>query len=157
MEITLIVVGKTTEDYLITGTKKYDQKINHYIKFNQEVIASIKKANNKDKQQLKIMEGTAILSKLKTSDVVILLDEKGKNLDSVGFSHLLQKQLNKGLKRLVFIIGGAYGFSEAVYKRANDKIALSPMTFSHQMVRLIFREQLYRGCAILKNEPYHHQ
>ena len=157
MEFKFLVIGKTIENYLKEGESYYDQKINHYVKFTQESLPNVKKSKDQNIKKLKISEGSNILSKIKPSDIVILLEEKGKQYDSIGFSIFLQKQLNKGVKRIVFIVGGAYGFCESVYNRANYLISLSPMTFSHQMARLIFKEQLYRGLSILKNEPYHHQ
>jgi 23S rRNA (pseudouridine1915-N3)-methyltransferase len=121
------------------------------------MIPDLKKAKNLSETEQKQKEGALILKKIQPSDTLILLDENGKTFDSVGFSGYLQKHMNSGLKRMVFVIGGPYGFSSEVYKKANGKIALSKMTFSHQMVRLFFIEQLYRGFTILKNEPYHHR
>ena len=156
MEIKLIVVGRTVEKYLLEGETIYTEKLKHYIKFSEGII-TVKKTKNKDKTALKINESNAILTQIKPADILVLLDAKGKNYTSVAFSDFLKKQMNGGVKRLVFVIGGAYGFSPQIYKRANYLVALSKMTFSHQMVRLIFKEQLYRGFSILKNEPYHHQ
>ncbi len=157
MQVRLIVVGKTNKKYLIEGEQEYEKRLKHYIRFEEVVIPELKKAKNLSELQIKQKEGALILSKTEKSDFIILLDENGKEFNSVGFSSFLQKQLNSGVKRLIFVVGGAYGFSDEVYKRANQKIGLSKMTFSHQMVRLIFKEQLYRGFTILKNEPYHHR
>ena len=122
-----------------------------------EIIPDLKKVKHLSEAQQKEKEGELILAKTQTSDILILLDENGKQMDSVSFSDYLQKHLNSGIKQLIFVIGGPYGFSDALYKRANGKLGLSKMTFSHQMVRLFFIEQLYRGFTILKNEPYHHR
>lgn len=157
MQVRLVVVGKTIKKYLIEGEEEYHKRLKHYVRFEEVVIPELKNAKNFSEPEIKEKEGELILSKVETSDFLVLLDEKGKEYDSVGFSDFLQKQLNSGVKRVTFVVGGAYGFSEAVYARCNQKIGLSKMTFSHQMVRLIFKEQLYRGFTILKNEPYHHQ
>jgi 23S rRNA (pseudouridine1915-N3)-methyltransferase len=157
MTIALITVGKTDNKELNTLITVYKNRLSHYVKFDFEVIPDLKKAKNLSETEQKQKEGALILKKIQPSDTLILLDENGKTFDSVGFSGYLQKHMNSGLKRLVFVIGGPYGFSSEVYKKANGKIALSKMTFSHQMVRLFFVEQLYRGFTILKNEPYHHR
>jgi 23S rRNA (pseudouridine1915-N3)-methyltransferase len=129
----------------------------HYVRFSFEIIPDLKNSKNLSKRLQKEEEGKLILSKISNSDRLILLDENGQEMNSVGFSDFLQKQMNSGLKRLVLVIGGPYGFSEDVYKKASSKLALSKMTFSHQMVRLFIIEQLYRSFTILKNEPYHHR
>ena len=129
----------------------------HYVRFSFEIIPDLKNSKNLSEKLQKEEEGKIILSKISNSDRLILLDENGQEMNSVGFSNFLQKQMNSGLKRLVLVIGGPYGFSEAVYKKASSKLALSKMTFSHQMVRLFIIEQLYRSFTILKNEPYHHR
>ena len=157
MKITLLAIGKTDNKNLQVLTETYQKRLKHYVSFSFEVIPDIKNAKKLSEAQQKQLEGEEILKKIEVSDVVILLDEKGKAFSSVGFSVFLQKKMNSGLKNLVFVIGGPYGFSENVYARANSKIALSLMTFSHQMVRLLFIEQVYRGFTILKNEPYHHK
>lgn len=157
MTITLIAIGKTDDKELNILIEAYKKRLSFYVKFNFEVIQDIKNVKNLSEKQQKEKEGALILKKLQTSDVLVLLDENGKQFGSVGFSEYLQKQMNSGLKNLVFVIGGPYGFSEEIYKRAQGKISLSKMTFSHQMVRLFFIEQLYRGFTILKNEPYHHR
>lgn len=157
MKITLYAIGKTDDTALVTLTQKYVDRLQHYTSFSFEVIPDIKKVKNLSEAQQKKAEGDVLLSKLAKSDIVILLDEKGKSYTSEGFSNFLQKKMNSGLKNLVFIIGGPYGFDDTIYQRANGKIALSAMTFSHQIVRLFFVEQLYRGFTILRNEPYHHR
>jgi len=156
MLVELIVVGKTNEPYLNTGIEEYVGRLKHYIPFKLNIIPDIKNAKSLSEDQLKVKEGQLILSSLDKSDVLVLLDENGKTFSSVDFSKYMQKHMLAGRKRLLFVIGGAYGFSDDVYQRANAKIALSKMTFSHQMVRLIFVEQLYRAMTILKGEPYHH-
>lgn len=157
MQIKLIVVGKTNKKYLIEGEQEYEKRLKHYVRFEEEVIPELKKVKNLSESEIKEKEGGLILSKLTNADYLVLLDENGKEYNSVGFSEFLQKQMNSGVRKVIFVVGGAYGFSDSVYKRANAKIALSQMTFSHQMVRLFFKEQLYRGFTILKNEPYHHR
>ncbi len=157
MNIKLLAIGKTDQKNLQSLIDDYAKRLSHYIKFDLEVIPDIKNVKNLSEQQQKEKEGELILSKIGPSDQLILLDENGKSLTSVEFSAELQKKMNSGIKTLVFVIGGPYGFSEAVYSQAQGKISLSKMTFSHQMVRLFFVEQLYRGFTILRNEPYHHQ
>jgi len=155
MKIKLIVVGKTDETYLTEGIKKYFERVKHYVSFDIEIIPDVKMGKKSNINIQKEKEGELILAKIKKSDFLILLDEKGKEFDSVGFSQFLQKRMNAGLD-LVFVIGGPFGFSKAVYQQAQSKIAISQMTFSHQMIRLLFIEQLYRGFSILKGEKYHH-
>ncbi len=157
MNIKLIAVGKTDNKNLQTLLDDYQKRLSFYIKFELEIIPDLKNAKNLSEQQQKEKEGELILSKLSPTDHLILLDENGKSFSSITFANELQKKMNAGIKTLVFVIGGPYGFSEAVYQKANGKISLSAMTFSHQMVRLFFIEQVYRGFTILKNEPYHHQ
>ena len=157
MEIKLIAIGKTDRTELDQLINSYQKRLIHYVRFSFEIIPDIKNSKNLSEKLQKEEEGKLILSKLSNSDRLILLDENGKEMNSVGFSEFLQKQMNSGLKRLVLVIGGPYGFSDAVYKKASGKLALSKMTFSHQMVRLFIIEQLYRSCTILKNEPYHHR
>jgi 23S rRNA (pseudouridine1915-N3)-methyltransferase len=157
MQIKLIAIGKTDNKSLIGLIEDYTKRLGHYIKFEFEIIPDIKNVKHLSETEQKEKEGELILSKTQTSDVLILLDENGKQFDSVQFSEYLQKHMNSGIKKLVFVIGGPYGFSNTLYQRANGKIGLSKMTFSHQMVRLFFIEQLYRGFTILKNEPYHHR
>ncbi len=155
MKIKLIQIGKTDNSQLKNLIEVYQSRIKQFVTFESIVIQDIKNAKNLSSNIRKQKEGELILSKLPTSDFVILLDEKGREFSSREFADFLQKRMNSGIKNLVFVIGGAYGFSEAVYKRANQKIALSKMTFSHQLIRLIFAEQLYRAYAIINNHPYH--
>jgi len=157
MNIKLIAIGKTDNKNLQTLMEEYQKRLSFYIKFELEVIPDLKNAKNLSEDQQKEKEGELILSKLTPTDYLILLDENGKSFSSMAFSAELQKKMNAGIKTLVYVIGGPYGFSEKVYQKANQKISLSAMTFSHQMVRLFFIEQVYRGFTILKNEPYHHQ
>jgi len=157
MQIKLLTIGKTDNKQLQQLIDEYTKRLGHYIKFNLEIIPDIKNSKNLSEAQQKQKEGDLILSKVKPSDVLILLDENGKQLDSIGFSNYLQKHMNSGIKQLIFVIGGPYGFSNEVYQKAQGKLSLSKMTFSHQMVRLFFIEQLYRGFTILRNEPYHHR
>lgn len=156
MTIKLLAIGKTDNKELVSLIEDYKKRLGFYIKFTLEIIPDIKKVKNLSQAQQKEKEGELILNKINTADVLILLDEKGKELNSISFSNYLQKHMNSGIKQLVFVIGGPYGFSQEVYKKANGKISLSKMTFSHQMIRLFFVEQLYRGFTILRNEPYHH-
>jgi 23S rRNA (pseudouridine1915-N3)-methyltransferase len=157
MNIKLIAIGKTDNKSLISLVEDYTKRLGFYIKFDLEIIPDLKNVKHLSEAQQKEKEGELILSKTQNSDVLILLDENGKQMDSVGFSSYLQKHMNSGIKTLIFVIGGPYGFSDTLYARANGKIGLSKMTFSHQMVRLFFIEQLYRGFTILRNEPYHHR
>ena len=156
MKIKLLAIGKTDSKDLQPVIEEYSKRLSFYVSFNFEIIPDIKNAKNLSKKQQKIAEGNELLKRIEKSDTIIILDEKGKTFSSVEFSVFLQKKMNSGLKNLIFIIGGPYGFSEEIYQRANAKISLSTMTFSHQMVRLFFIEQLYRGFTILRNEPYHH-
>jgi 23S rRNA (pseudouridine1915-N3)-methyltransferase len=156
MKITLILNGKTEDDYILKGFAVYEQRLKHYLSFECIVIPALKNTKALSIEQQKQKEGELILKNIQNSDRLILLDENGKEYNSVGFSEFVQQQMNSGIKNVVFVVGGPYGFSDEVHKRANGKIALSKMTFSHQMVRLFFIEQLYRAMTILKNEPYHH-
>lgn len=157
MKITLIAIGKTEDKYLIEGIDKYLNRLKHYINFNMVIIPDVKNTKNLTEAQQKTKEAELLLKQLNNSDVVVLLDEKGKKFTSVQFSVYINKQMVGSVQNLVFIIGGPYGFDESIYKRSNSSISLSDMTFSHQMVRLFFVEQLYRAFTILKNEPYHHE
>ncbi|MDA9907256.1 23S rRNA (pseudouridine(1915)-N(3))-methyltransferase RlmH [Flavobacteriaceae bacterium] len=156
MKIKLLTIGKTDSRPLQQLIDEYCKRLGFYIHFNMDIIPDIKNTKNLTTKQQKIAEGKELLKKIEKSDAVILLDENGKLYNSIQFSAFLQKKMNSGLKKIVFVIGGPYGFSEDVYNRSNEKISLSPMTFSHQMVRLFFTEQLYRSFTILRNEPYHH-
>lgn len=157
MKITLLVVGKTEDKYLIEGIDKYLKRLKHYIGFNLLVIPDVKNTKNLTEAQQKTKEAELILKQISNLDTVILLDEKGKKYTSILFSNYLNKQMIGSVQHLIFIIGGPYGFDESVYQRANGSMSLSDMTFSHQMVRLFFVEQLYRAFSILKGEPYHHE
>ncbi len=157
MNIKLITIGKTDHVQLQQLIAEYQKRLSFYIKFDFEIIPDIKNVKSLSEMQQKEKEGELILSKVGPSDHLLLLDENGKSFSSVSFSTELQKKMNSGIKTLVFVIGGPYGFSAAVYEKAQGRISLSSMTFSHQMVRLFFIEQLYRAFTILRNEPYHHQ
>lgn len=157
MKIKLLAIGKTDDKNLNSLIETYQGRLKHYIKFDLEIIPDIKNVKNLSEKQQKEKEGDLILGKLQSTDQLILLDEKGKDFRSIEFSQYLQKKMNSGIKQLVFVIGGPYGFSEAVYKKSMGKVSFSKMTFSHQMIRLFVVEQLYRGFTILKNEPYHHE
>ncbi|MCH7413000.1 23S rRNA (pseudouridine(1915)-N(3))-methyltransferase RlmH [Belliella sp. R4-6] len=156
MQIKLIAVGKTDSKEIQSLIEEYIKRLGFYIKFELEIIQDLKNTKSLSEDSQKEKEGELILKKLQTSDDLVLLDENGKQYGSVDFSDIVQKKMNSGLKQLVFVIGGPYGFSDAVYQRANSKLSLSKMTFSHQMVRVFFIEQLYRAFTILRNEPYHH-
>ena len=157
MKIKVLVLGKTDAKALEELIQKYESRLRHYIPFSMEIIPDLKHTKNLSISLQKEKEGQLILNKINTSDRLFLLDEKGKDYNSIEFSMFLQKQMNSGLKQMVLAIGGPYGFSEAVYKSAHSKVSFSKMTFSHQMIRLFVVEQLYRGMSILQNEPYHHQ
>ncbi len=157
MRIKLLAIGKTDHKNLRLLIEEYQNRLKHYVKFDLEIIPDIKNVKNLSVSQQKDKEGTLLLSKLKSTDHLVLLDDKGSSFTSKGFSEYLQKKMNSGIKQLVLVIGGPYGFSEEVYKKAQGKISLSKMTFSHQMIRLFVIEQIYRGFTILKNEPYHHE
>jgi 23S rRNA (pseudouridine1915-N3)-methyltransferase len=157
MKIKLLVVGKTEHKGLQAMILEYQKRLKHYIKFELEVIPALKATKNMSVAEQQEKEGEAILARISSSDMMFLLDEQGKQYASVDFANYLQKLMNAGTRQLVFVVGGPYGFSTTVQSRAQDKMSLSLMTFSHQMVRLFFIEQLYRGFTILRNEPYHHQ
>lgn len=157
MKVKLLVIGKTDHKGLESLISEYDKRLQHYLKFELEVLPGIKSTKNLSKNEQKEKEGAAILGKLHPTDLVVLLDENGKQYTSLNFASNIQKKMNSGVKQVVYIVGGPYGFSDAVYKRSVESMSLSKMTFSHQMVRLFFVEQLYRACTILRNEPYHHQ
>ena len=157
MQIKLLAIGKTDNKQLIQLIEDYQKRLKFYIKFDLEIIPDIKNAKHLSENQQKQKEGELILKKINSTDTLILLDENGKQMDSVAFSGFLQKHMNSGIKQLVFVIGGPYGFSQDIYTKSQGKLSLSKMTFSHQMVRLFFIEQLYRGFTILRNEPYHHR
>jgi 23S rRNA (pseudouridine1915-N3)-methyltransferase len=157
MKIELWVVGKTSFKYIDDGVEVYLKRLKNYIPFQILVFSDIKNAKNMSAEELKKKEGELMLSKLSTDDFLVLMDENGVSYSSVDFANYLEKQMNQSRKRMIFVVGGAFGFSKDVYERANHQVSLSKMTFSHQMIRLFFVEQLYRAMTILKNEPYHNQ
>ena len=156
MKIRVVCIGKTGKKFLEEGEKEYLNRLKHYTKVEKIELPDIKNAKKLSREQVKLEEGKALLKEIDSGDVVFLLDEKGKQFSSELFADFIQKRFNQGGKCLVFVIGGAYGFSEELYNRAQGKISLSAMTFSHQMIRMIFFEQLYRAMTILRGEPYHH-
>ncbi len=156
MKVQLIVIGKTTEKYLVQGENEYLKRLKHYLRVETNVISDLKNTKKLTEEQQKQKEGELILNQLTETDFVVLLDENGKLYSSVDFSDFIEKKTISGLKNLVFVVGGPYGFSNDLYARANAEISLSKMTFSHQMVRMIFLEQLYRAMTIIRGEPYHH-
>ena len=157
MKFTLLVVGRTVEKYYITAIDDYVSRTKHFISFDMEVIPELKNTKSLSMEQQKEKEGELILKALQPGDVVVLLDEHGKEFRSIEFADWVERKMHTVNKRLVFIIGGPYGFAPKVYESAQEKISLSKMTFSHQMIRLIFVEQLYRAMTILNNNPYHHE
>ncbi len=157
MKITLAVIGKTNGKFLIDGIEEYSKRLSFYIPFNILYLPDVKNNKKLSEEQQKTLEGNTILNALENSDYVVLLDEHGKEFTSMEFSKYIEKKMSSVPKRLVFIVGGPYGFSQEVKNRANEKISLSKMTFSHEMIRLIFTEQLYRAMTIMNNEPYHHE
>ena len=157
MKITLLTVGKTTNPHLIKLQEEYQNRLKFYITFDLVVIPELKNTKSLSITEQIEKEADLILKQIELNDKVVLLDEKGKQFTSVGFSEYIAKKIMASHKRMIFVVGGPYGFSERVYQRANNKISLSTMTFSHQMIRLIFIEQLYRAFTILKGEPYHHE
>ena len=157
MKVKFVCIGKTGKDFLLQGENEYLNRLKHYVTIERIELPDLKQASKLSKDQIKDQEGKEFLAKVKSSDVLILLDERGKEMGSVQFADFVQQRFNSGAKNLVFLVGGAYGFSQEVYDRANYKLSLSKMTFSHQMIRMIFFEQLYRAMTILKGEPYHHE
>ena len=156
MKTILILVGKTTDRHFQAGIADYVERIAHYMPFELVTIPELKNTKNLTEQQQKTAEGDLILKQLQPQDTVVLLDEHGREQRSLEFAQWLQRKRNTA-RRLVFVIGGPYGFSDEVYARANEQLSLSKMTFSHQMIRLVFTEQVYRACTIIKGEPYHHE
>ena len=156
MKTILILVGKTTDKHFQAAISDYADRITHYMPFDIVTIPELKNTKSLSEEQQKTMEGELILKQLQPSDTLVLLDEHGKELRSIELAKWLE-QKQQTARRLVFVIGGPYGFSEAVYNRANEKLSLSKLTFSHQMVRLVFTEQIYRACTMIKGEPYHHE
>ena len=157
MNIELIVIGKTDQQEVAALVEQYAKRVNHYCKFTVTTIADVKNTRNMAPSRQKQLEGEMILKLISEGDWLVLMDERGRQFTSMEYADWLQKRMLSGVKRLAIVIGGPYGFSEDVYKRANEKISLSKMTFSHQIVRAIFAEQLYRAFTILNNEPYHHE
>lgn len=157
MKITLLTVGKTDKDWVRQGMDIYVSRLKHYIPFSVVEIPELKNVSAMTKDQIKAKEGELILKQVKPADDLILLDERGKEYTSVELAKVIQDKISYTGKDMVYVIGGAYGFSDAVYQRANSKISLSRMTFSHQMVRAIFAEQIYRAFTIMRGEPYHHE
>jgi 23S rRNA (pseudouridine1915-N3)-methyltransferase len=157
MKIKLIVVGKSAFDFVKEGEDVYEKRLAHYLPFEKIVLPDIKNPKNLSVEELKKKEGELILSKISNQDYLALMDENGSNFSSVKFSEWVNQKVNEGIRSIVFVIGGAFGFSMEVYNRSDFKISLSKMTFSHQLVRVIFLEQLYRAQTILKGEPYHHE
>ncbi|MDX1348698.1 MAG: 23S rRNA (pseudouridine(1915)-N(3))-methyltransferase RlmH [Putridiphycobacter sp.] len=157
MNIKVISIGKTNKSYLVEGEQEYLKRLKKYVSFEKVEIPDIKGAKKMSQKEIKQKEGQLLLSKMQPTDFVILLDDKGKMRSSVEFSNWLQSKMNLSIKTMAFVIGGAYGFSDEVYARGQEKISLSKMTFSHQMIRMLFFEQIYRAFSILNNEPYHHE
>ena len=156
MKIILTVIGKTQSTYLTTGIELYTSRLKHYIPFELKVLPDIKNTKKLTEQQQKEAEGNQVLNNIQPGDYVVLLDERGREMTSREFSGFIEKNMTSLSRNLIFVVGGPYGFSQAMYGRANEKISLSRMTFSHEMVRLFFVEQIYRAMTIIKGEPYHH-
>lgn len=157
MKITFLCIGKTGKKFLEEGEEEYLNRLKHYVKIDRIELSDLKNARKFTKEQIKKEEGILFLNKIPQGDELILLDEQGKQFSSVEFSDFLNKKTINGVRGVTFLVGGAYGFSNEIYERANGKISLSKMTFSHQMIRMIFFEQLYRAYTIMKGEPYHHE
>lgn len=157
MDFNLITIGKTKLPFVIEGIQEYNRRLRHYLPFNIIELPDIKNSKSLSETAQKEVEGRSILSKISDADYVILLDERGKEPTSVHFAEKIEKLLGSGRKKVIFIIGGPYGFSDELYKRADELLSLSKMTFNHEMVRMFFVEQLYRAMTILKGEPYHHK
>ncbi len=156
MKTILILVGKTTDKHFQAGISDYADRIGHYMPFELLTIPELKNTKSLSEEQQKQMEGELIIRQLQPSDTVVLLDEHGREMRSIEFARWLEHKRTTA-RRLVFVIGGPYGFSPAVYARASEQLSLSRMTFSHQMIRLVFTEQVYRACTIIRGEPYHHE
>ena len=157
MKAILLSVGKTDDDFYAQAIDIFRKRLGFYIPFDMEFVPDLKNTKNLSEKEQKNLEGEGILNRIQPGDYVVLLDDKGKQYSSTEFARFMEKKSHSVPKRLVFVVGGPYGFSEAVYARANEKLSLSKMTFTHQMVRLVFVEQLYRAMTILNNEPYHHE
>lgn len=156
MKIEFLLVGKTTSKIFAEGINDYFKRINHYLPFSITIIPELKNTKHLTEEQQKTAEGDLILKKISSDDYLVLLDEHGKEFRSIEFASWLEKK-QQVVRKIIFVVGGPYGFSTDVYQRSNEKISMSQMTFSHQMIRLIFTEQLYRACTIIKGEPYHHE
>lgn len=156
MKVVLLVVGRTDGVWVKTAVAEYEKRLKHYVPFQLEVIPDLKSAKNFTEQQIKAKEAESILAWNKPGDAMVLLDENGEEFGSQGFATFMQKKMNAGVRNLVFVVGGAYGFDDAVYRAVRERVSLSKMTFSHQMIRVFFVEQLYRAMTILRGEPYHH-
>ena len=157
MKAILLSVGKTDDDFYAQAIDVFRKRLGFYLPFDMEFVPDLKNTKNLSEKEQKNLEGEGILNRIQPGDYVVLLDDKGKQYSSTEFARFMEKKSHSVPKRLVFVVGGPYGFSEAVYARANEKLSLSKMTFTHQMVRLVFVEQLYRAMTILNNEPYHHE
>ena len=157
MKLELLVVGRTTDKRIVSLIDEYVDRVKHYITLEIKVIPELKSTKSLSEEQQKEQEGALILQSIQSGDYVVLLDEHGKELRSVELATWMQGRMNSGLRRVVFVVGGPYGFAPAVYQRADDKLSLSRLTFSHQMIRLVFAEQVYRAMTILRGEPYHHE
>ncbi len=157
MKITMLTVGQTEKNWIKEGLDVYVSRLKHYCAFSVNEIPELKNVSSLSREQIRKKEGELVLKAVRDSDEVILLDEHGKEYSSTGFAEALERKISLGGRDIVFVIGGAYGFSEEVYRRSNSSISLSKMTFSHQMVRTIFAEQLYRAFTIMKGQPYHHE
>jgi 23S rRNA (pseudouridine1915-N3)-methyltransferase len=157
MKITLLTIGKTSENYLTEGIQKYSKRINRYVSFEIKVIKDIKASKNMPVKTLKAKEENEIIKQLKKDDYLVLLDERGHEFNSIKFAKFIENKMITNIGNVVFLIGGAYGFSEGIYQKAKEKISLSKMTFSHQLIRIIFTEQLYRAFSIINGEPYHNE
>ena len=156
MEFILLSVGKVTTPWIISGLTDFEKRLSKYVRFSAKMLPDVRSSKTKSKDVIKAEEGKSILSEISQADYVVILDEKGLEFTSAAFSKWIEKQMVSGKKRLIFIIGGPYGFSDEVYRRADSKLSLSKMTFTHEMAKLFFTEQLYRAFTILNNEPYHH-
>lgn len=157
MKMKLLLVGKTVEKYLREGISIYEERLKHYVTFSVEEIPELRQVSSLTRDQVKAREGELIAARIKPSDFVILLDERGAGFTSLDWARHLEQQMSHNPRDIVFVVGGSFGFSQAVYDRANSKLSLSDMTFSHQLVRLIFMEQIYRAFTIMHGEPYHHE
>ena len=157
MRVILMCIGKTDDKLVISSIDNYAKRLKHYINFEIQIIPDLKKSKNLTQEQQKVKEGEVVLKHINRTDYVVLLDERGLIYSSIGFSDFIEQKMVQSVSRLVFVIGGPYGFSEAIYERADSQLSLSKMTFSHQMIRLFIIEQLYRAFTIIRGEPYHHE